>query len=93
MTAKLKTVKAELMRRRHLPVPEQGKWLASVVRGHEAYYAVPGNSKAVKAFRRQVIRHWRHALGRRSQRPGYLGTDVPHRQPLPASDQDQASVA
>ena len=30
MTAKLKTVKAELMRRRHLPVPEQGKWLASV---------------------------------------------------------------
>jgi RNA-directed DNA polymerase len=68
MTAKLKTVKAELMRRRHLPVPEQGKWLASVVRGHEAYYAVPGNSKAVKAFRRHVIRHWRHALGRRSQK-------------------------
>ena len=68
MTAKLKTVKAELMRRRHLPVPEQGKWLASVVRGHEAYYAVPGNSKAVKAFRRHVIRHWRDALGRRSQK-------------------------
>jgi group II intron reverse transcriptase/maturase len=68
MTARLKTVKAELMRRRHLPVPEQGKWLASVVRGHEAYYAVPGNSKAVKAFRRHVIRHWRHALGRRSQK-------------------------
>ena len=68
MTAKLKTVKAELMRRRHLPVPEQGKWLTSVVRGHEAYYAVPGNSKAVKAFRRHVIRHWRHALGRRSQK-------------------------
>ena len=68
MTAKLKTVKAELMRRRHLPVPEQGKWLTSVVRGYEAYYAVPGNSKAVKAFRRHVIRHWRHALGRRSQK-------------------------
>ena len=68
MTAKLKTVKAELMRRRHLPVPEQGKWLASVVRGHEAYYAVPGNSKAVKAFRRHAVRHWRHALGRRSQK-------------------------
>ena len=68
MTAKLKTVKAELMRRRHLPVPEQGKWLASVVRGHEAYYAVPGNSKAVKAFRRHAVRHWRHALGRRGQK-------------------------
>jgi len=65
---KPETVKAELMRRRHLPVPEQGKWLASVVRGHEAYYAVPGNSKAVKAFRRHAVRHWRHALGRRGQK-------------------------
>ena len=43
MAAKLKPVKAELMRKRHLPVPGQGKWLASVVRGHQAYYAVPGN--------------------------------------------------
>jgi len=40
-------VKAELERRRHLPVPEQGRWLASVVRGHLAYYAVPGNIDAV----------------------------------------------
>jgi RNA-directed DNA polymerase len=78
MTAKLKTVKAELMRRRHLPVPEQGKWLASVVRGHEAYYAVPGNSKAVKAFRRHVTRHWRHALGRRSQK-GRVNWERMHR--------------
>jgi group II intron reverse transcriptase/maturase len=68
MAAKLKQVKDELMQRRHLPVPEQGKWLASVTRGHEAYYAVPGNAKAVKGFRYHVIRHWRHALGRRSQK-------------------------
>lgn len=68
MAAKLKQVRAELMRRRHLPVPEQGRWLASVVRGHEAYYAVPGNAKAVGAFRHHVTRHWRHALGRRSQK-------------------------
>jgi group II intron reverse transcriptase/maturase len=68
MTAKLKSVKAELMRRRHLPVPEQGKWLASVIAGHQAYYAVPGNAKAVGAFRYQVIRRWRRALGRRSQK-------------------------
>ncbi len=39
------------MRRRHLPIPEQGRWLASVVRGHLAYYAVPGNIDAVVAFR------------------------------------------
>jgi hypothetical protein len=39
-----------------------------VVRGHLAYYAVPGNSDAIIAFRTQVIRHWRRALRRRSQR-------------------------
>ena len=68
MTAKLKSVKAELMRRRHLPVPEQGRWLASVIKGHEAYYAVPGNAEAVQAFRYHVTRHWRFALSRRSQK-------------------------
>jgi hypothetical protein len=68
MTAKLKSVRAELMRRRHLPVPEQGKWLASVIRGHEAYYAVPGNTKAVGTFKHHLTRHWKHALGRRSQK-------------------------
>ncbi len=61
-------VKAELMRRRRLPVPEQGRWLASVIRGHEAYYAVPGNAEAVQAFRYHVTRHWRFALSRRSQK-------------------------
>src|SRR5208282_2400676 len=64
----LAEVKAEIRRRRCLPIPEQGRWLAAVVRGHQAYYAVPGNSDAVNAFRTQVIRHWRKALRRRSQR-------------------------
>jgi len=68
MTAKLKSVKAELTRRRHLRVPEQGRWLASVIKGHEAYYAVPGNAEAVQAFRYHVTRHWRFALSRRSQK-------------------------
>jgi group II intron reverse transcriptase/maturase len=68
MAAKLKQVRAELMRRRHLPVPEQGRWLASVIRGHEAYYAVPGNSNAVGTFKYHATRHWKHALGRRSQK-------------------------
>jgi RNA-directed DNA polymerase len=68
LRAKLGEVKTELMRRRHLSVPEQGIWLASVVRGHVVYYAVPGNSAAVNDFRDQVIRHWYRALRRRSQR-------------------------
>jgi RNA-directed DNA polymerase len=68
LRAKLKQAKAEIMRRRHLPVPEQGRWLASVVTGHQAYYGVPGNYQAVNAFRTQVTRHWHHALRRRSQK-------------------------
>jgi group II intron reverse transcriptase/maturase len=66
--AKLHKVKAECRQRRHLPIPEQGRWLGSVVRGHLNYYAVPGNVKAVNDFRRQAIWHWYRALRRRSQR-------------------------
>jgi RNA-directed DNA polymerase len=68
MRAKLKSVKAEMRRRMHLPIPEQGRWLASVLEGHYRYYAVPDNSEAMRGFRRQVIGHWRHALARRSQK-------------------------
>ncbi len=68
MRTKLKQVKVQLMRRRHLSIPEQGQWLASVVRGHFAYYAVPGNVRAANAFRREISRCWLRALRRRSQR-------------------------
>jgi RNA-directed DNA polymerase len=68
MQTKLKQVKDQLRQKMHLPIPEQGRWLASVVRGHMAYYAVPGNIHAVSAFRDQVTRHWRHTLRRRSQK-------------------------
>jgi RNA-directed DNA polymerase len=66
--AKQREVKEELRRRRHHPIPEQGQWLRSVVRGHLAYYAVPGNRAAVAAFRTQATRDWHEALLRRSQR-------------------------
>ena len=68
MRAKLSKVKTELMRRRHLPIPEQGRWLASVLRGHCNYYAVPDNGKAITAFRYRVTQLWLRALRRRSQR-------------------------
>ena len=68
MRAKLHEVKDQLRRRRHQPVPEQGRWLASVVRGHMAYYAVPANYRAVDRFRREVMSLWCRALRRRSQR-------------------------
>jgi RNA-directed DNA polymerase len=68
MRAKLQAVKVQIKQRRHLPIPVQGAWLASVVRGHQAYYAVPGNYPAVNEFRTQIARHWYKALRRRSQR-------------------------
>ena len=68
MRAKLRAVKAEMRQRAHQPIPEQGHWLASVLRGHYNYYAVPGNSQAISGFRDQVTRHWHKALRRRSQR-------------------------
>ena len=68
MRAKLKEVKAELMRRRHLPIPEVGRWLASVVRGFLNYHAIPGNLRALRAFLEQVKRYWLRALKQRSQR-------------------------
>ena len=43
MRAKLKEIKEELRRRMHQPIPEQGTWLAQVVRGYFAYHAVPTN--------------------------------------------------
>src|SRR5262249_11226738 len=49
MRAKLREVKAELMRRMHQPIPEVGRWLGSVVRGYRDYFAVPGNLGAVRA--------------------------------------------
>jgi len=68
MTAKLHEVSAEVQRRRHLPIPDQGRWLAAVLRGHYAYYGVPTNSDALDSFRRAVARGWYRSLRRRSQR-------------------------
>ena len=50
MRAKLKSVKTEMRRRMHHPIPEQGRWLASVLQGHYNYYAVPDNSEALHAL-------------------------------------------
>jgi hypothetical protein len=67
LQAKLNQVKAELRRRMHEPIPEQGKWLQAVVRGHIRYYGVPMNAPALRLFRFQVGRLWQRTLSRRSQ--------------------------
>ena len=68
MQRKLHEVRTELWRRMHDPVPEQGAWLHSVVRGHCQYYGVPLNSHKLRAFRWAVLRHWYRALRRRGQK-------------------------
>jgi RNA-directed DNA polymerase len=73
MRAKLKAVKDQLKRRMHQPIPEQGRWLAAVVRGHMAYYAVPGNYQAVAAFCDQLTRYWLKALRPAARKPGSTG--------------------
>ena len=68
MRAKLKLIREDLLRRRHLPVPVQGRRIEAVVRGYFAYHAVPTNVGRLGCFRKDVIRAWHHALRRRSQR-------------------------
>ena len=68
LQAKLNEVKAELQRRMHLPIPEVGKWLQAVVRGHIRYYGVPLNQPALYLFRFQVGRLWFRTLSRRSHK-------------------------
>jgi hypothetical protein len=68
MQAKQKALNIEMKRRMHIPIPEQGQWLRSVLMGHYQYYGVPRNGPAMGAFRKEVVRLWKRALERRSQR-------------------------
>lgn len=65
---KVKGVTEKLKRIRHSPVPEQGKWLRSVIIGYYNYHAVPGNIQALNRFRKLLARAWLRALRRRSQK-------------------------
>jgi len=64
----LNKLAAELQRIRHQPIDEQGRFLATVLRGHYAYFAVPTNLPRVRALRHQVKVRWFLNLRRRSQR-------------------------
>jgi RNA-directed DNA polymerase len=68
MRAKLRALKRELRRRMHERIPQQGRWLAQVVRGYFAYHAVPTNSQRLNAFRDHVSVLWWRVLRRRSQK-------------------------
>jgi group II intron reverse transcriptase/maturase len=69
--AKLAALRGAMRKRTHDPPAEQHRWLSSVLRGHYNYYGVPGNFRALAAFRQQVRRAWHQRLQRRSQRAGW----------------------
>ena len=53
---------------RHRPVAEQHRTLWQKVRGHNGYYGITGNAKALQRFRLGVERLWRKWLSRRHRR-------------------------
>jgi RNA-directed DNA polymerase len=67
LRTKLNEVKAELQRRIHGPIPEQGKWLRAVVSGHFRYYGVAISRPALALFRFRVGWSWHRSVSRRSQ--------------------------
>lgn len=68
LTHALMRIKAWCRDHRHAPVPWQHQPLVRKLRGHYAYYGIPGNLDALRLFRLEVIRLWRKWLGRRSHR-------------------------
>ena len=68
MVRKLKGLRIEAKRRRHWLTGKQQKWLAAVLRGHYAYYGLPGNYRALSLFAYEVRKLWFRALCRRSQK-------------------------
>lgn len=68
MRTKLREIKEKLMAIRHDGIEVQGQWLAQVLRGWMAYYAVPMSGSVLSAFRHHMIERWHNALMRRSQR-------------------------
>lgn len=68
MREKLDQIRTELRRRMHHKVWEVGRWLRAVVNGYANYHSIPGNSKALSAFRAEICRMWIRVLRRRSQK-------------------------
>jgi group II intron reverse transcriptase/maturase len=68
MSRTLAVIKEKLRRRRHDPVGQTGRWLASVIRGWLGYHAVPDNMRRLDEFVVAVTKLWLHQLRRRSQK-------------------------
>ena len=72
---KIQEVSGKLREIRHAPVPEQGHWLGQVIQGYFNYHAIPGNRRALDAFRTLLARAWFRSLRTRSQKARHLTWD------------------
>jgi len=72
---KIQEVSGKLREIRHAPVPEQGHWLRQVIQGYFNYHAIPGNRRALDAFRTLLARAWFRSLRTRSQKARHLTWD------------------
>ena len=84
--AKLAKLREEIRRRAHGEIRWQHQWLCSVLRGHYAYYGVPGNYAALASFGHHVETFWHKRLQRRSQKGRWDADDYARfreRGPLP----------
>jgi len=62
----VKKIAAWCRKHRHQPIPEQHATLSQKLRGHDGYYGITGNSRALSNLRYVVTRIWRKWLSRRS---------------------------
>lgn len=60
-------MKDQLWHMVHFDMKTQAKRINSILRGHNNYYGLPGNSKKISGFWRETIAYWRQCLSRRSQ--------------------------
>ncbi|WP_437624173.1 group II intron reverse transcriptase/maturase [Sorangium sp. So ce1151] len=84
--AKMSSLREGMRRRMHEPLKKQHGWLCSVIRGHDNYYGVPTNHRALASFHREVQRCWYRQLQRRDQRSRWPVSKFKHldaRYPLP----------
>ena len=92
MRAKLVEIKEALNRMRHVPVPEQGRWLGQVVRGYLAYHLPQfAEDHVLPPLRRLALAARAFAPKPEGQR--VVGADGEDRRALVATRQDQSSLA
>lgn len=68
MSRALKSIRQWCRKHRHYPVREQHRIMTAKLRGHDAYFGIRGNSKALSTLRYWTAGIWKKWLGRRNNR-------------------------